>query len=161
MAHSPKLNKMKTILICILFFITGCAHKIDAKVIYVYDGDTIKVLDENNNSIVVRFADIDCPEKNQPYGQVAKYFVSQECLNQPVRLIITGSDKYGRTIATVYYTGINLNQQLLTNGLAWYSVKYSHNPTYEKLFYQAKQNHIGLWSEPHPINPSKWRHSKH
>ena len=37
-----------------------------AKVIGITDGDTIKVLDQNNTQHKIRFAGIDAPERKQP-----------------------------------------------------------------------------------------------
>ena len=39
-----------------------------AKVVGITDGDTIKVLDENNTQHKIRFAGIDAPERKQPWG---------------------------------------------------------------------------------------------
>ncbi len=56
----------------VLFSFFSCSTKttnklkneFTAKVVGVKDGDTIEVLKEDNTTTVVRFADIDCPEKN-------------------------------------------------------------------------------------------------
>ncbi len=39
------------------------------KVTYVYDGDTLTVLDNQYNQHIIRLASIDAPEKDQPYGR--------------------------------------------------------------------------------------------
>lgn len=147
----------------LIFIVTlsACTHNFKAKVVYVFDGDTIEVIDANNQDVIIRLADIDCPEKSQPYGLIAKEFTKIKCLDKDV--IIKSQvkkDRYGRTIATVYCDNININQELLRNGLAWYYTQYAHNYYYKKLSITAQKEHIGLWSDSKPVMPSIWRKHK-
>jgi len=50
-----------------------------------------------------------------------------------------------------------LSKELLKNGLAWHYKYYSKDEELTNLESNAKQMHIGLWSEPNPINPYDWR----
>ena len=63
-----------TILFFILLFTNSFAATLTGKVVRVLDGDTIEVL-VDKEPIRIRLADIDCPEKNQPFGQAAKKYV--------------------------------------------------------------------------------------
>jgi micrococcal nuclease len=45
------------------------------KVIGVKDGDTVEVLDDQNKTTILRLAEVDCPEKKQPYGNAAEIFI--------------------------------------------------------------------------------------
>ncbi|MDR8439507.1 nuclease, partial [Acinetobacter baumannii] len=72
-----------------------------ARVIGVTDGDTITVLDRSNNQIKVRLADIDAPEKSQPFGAKAKQALSDLTFNRNVYIQEKGYDKYHRLIGTV------------------------------------------------------------
>ncbi|MFH3579159.1 thermonuclease family protein, partial [Acinetobacter baumannii] len=63
-----------------------------ARVIGVTDGDTITVLDRSNNQIKVRLADIDAPEKSQPFGAKAKQALSDLTFNRNVYIQEKGYD---------------------------------------------------------------------
>jgi micrococcal nuclease len=130
------------------------------KVIGVKDGDTFEILMENNTPQTIRFAHIDCPEKNQPFGKSAKQFVSDMCYGKYVSLVHNNKfDRNHRLIAEVILEdGTNLNKLLVGNGLAWHYKKYSKDESYAELEKTARQNQIGLWSDPNAIEPDKWRH---
>jgi endonuclease YncB( thermonuclease family) len=60
-------------------------REFSAKVIAVIDGDTIEVL-ENNNQIRIRLAEIDCPESTQDFGQKASLFTSELVSDKQVKV---------------------------------------------------------------------------
>ncbi len=154
-------------LILFSFLIISCAaqsplkDEVHGKVIAVKDGDTIDILYEGQK-LTVRFAHIDCPEKNQPYGQAAKKFVSDKCFGQEVTVVHRNEyDRNKRLIGEVITTtGENLNKSLVQQGLAWHFKKYSTNQEYADLETQARKQKIGLWSEPNPTPPWEWRKKK-
>lgn len=133
------------------------------KVIGVKDGDTFVILVDGKEQ-TVRFAHIDCPEKKQPFGNKAKQFVSDMCFGTYVKLEINEKNKFDRNkrlIAEIILAdGRNLNKELVRNGLAWHFKKYSKSEEYVELENEARNNKIGIWSEPNPIAPWEWRKSK-
>ena len=154
-------------IVAILFF-TILAHNwsfcqtknpktFQAKVVGIKDGDTFKVL-YNNSEITIRLNHIDCPEKNQPYGKNAKWKASDLCFGKMVKIVSNGKkDRYKRLIAEVYFNNININKELVKNGLAWHFKKYSSDVEYAKLERQARKSKVGLWQEKNPIAPWDWR----
>ena len=69
----------------------------------ISDGDTITVLLEGNTQKKLRLAEVDCPESGQPFGKNAKQFTSGQVFGKQISFIETDTDRYGRTIAKVYY----------------------------------------------------------
>jgi endonuclease YncB( thermonuclease family) len=130
------------------------ATKYDAKVVSVIDGDTINVMHNGAKEKVILFG-VDCPENGQDFGDVAKKFTDDRCYKQTVTVESKGQDPHGRTIAVVTLAdGTNLNQELVKQGLAWWSDKFAPNETtLKKLFLAAKAAHTGLWSAPDPVPP--------
>ncbi len=128
------------------------------KVIGVKDGDTVVIL-VSGGSLTVRLADVDCPEKKQPFGNVAKQYVANACYGKFITLEHKGKyDRNKRLIATVILpNGDNLNRLLVSKGLAWHFVKYSKDESYAMLQEQAMQSRVGLWSLPNPVPPWVWR----
>ena len=132
------------------------------RVIGVKDGDTFVLLIDDFQ-LVVRFTHIDCPEKKQPFSNRAKQFVSDKCFGKYVTLIIDDKkiDNYGRILAEVILeNGENLNKELVRNGLAWHFTRYSSDEEYAQLEIEARNNRIGIWSDPSPIAPWDWRRPK-
>jgi micrococcal nuclease len=128
------------------------------KVIAVKDGDTIEVL-LNGKAQRVRFAHIDCPEKNQPYGTKAKVYTSDKCFGKVITLLHFGQyDRNKRLIAEVITpNGDTLNRELVKTGLAWHYKKYSADSTYSILEVRARLAKKGLWAEKEPVAPWGWR----
>ncbi len=131
---------------------------VSGRVIAVKDGDTIDIL-YHGRKLTIRFAHIDCPEKGQPFGQVAKKFVSDHCFNQVVTVLHQNDyDRSKRLIGEVILTdGSNLNQELVKAGLAWHFKKYSLDRQYALLENEARKKRAGLWSQNNALPPWEWR----
>ena len=130
------------------------------KVVAVKDGDTIEVLKEGK-AVRIRLAEIDCPEKAQPFGNKAKQFTSDQCFGKTVKVLPQDIDRYGRTVAKIILPGgRSLNQELIKAGLAWQYTRYSHDEYLKHLEKEARKAKRGLWSDPHAIPPWEWRHAE-
>ena len=131
---------------------------ISGKVIGIQDGDSITLLTDNNIQLKVRLEGIDCPEKKQDFGNVAKQFTSDLVFSQNVTLQKTGQDRYGRTLGYIFLEdGTNLNEELLKAGLAWHFVKYNKSPRLSQLESDARLSRIGLWQLSTAIPPWDFR----
>ena len=85
----------------------------------VADGDTITVLHDGRGE-KVRLYGVDCPEKNQDFGQRAKEFASQNVFGKVVEVEPIDTDRYGRTVGLVYLDNkYSLNEALINSGYAW------------------------------------------
>lgn len=153
-------------LLLILFFIgkgvqaAPSSKSFMATVIGIKDGDTIEVL-KGKEIIVVRLADIDCPEKSQPFGKAAKKFCADICFRKEVRVVSNGkTDRNKRLIATVYVAGKSLNETLVRQGYAWHFKKYSDSKPIADMELEARRKQVGLWADSRPIPPWEWRKSK-
>jgi micrococcal nuclease len=130
------------------------------KVVAIADGDTFTLLGPDKKQERVRLYGIDCPEKNQPFGQVARKRLSALVFGKPVRLESRGRDRYKRVLALVWVNDtVLVNTQLLREGLAWHYDRYDDDPQWEALEQQARSSKVGLWSEPAPVEPWNWRKS--
>jgi micrococcal nuclease len=131
------------------------------KVVGVTDGDTISVM-HNGRGEKIRLHGIDCPEKGQAFGAVAKQFTSALVFGKEVTVAVQDSDKYGRTIGEItLLDGRVLNQELVKAGLAWWYRKYApDNAVLEKLEAEAREAKKNLWSDLNPIPPWDYRRAK-
>jgi endonuclease YncB( thermonuclease family) len=72
--------------------------EVHGNVIAVTDGDTIKVLDDQNTTHSVRLDGIDAPERGQPFSTQAKKALSGLVFAKNVTVTYTSRDRYGRII---------------------------------------------------------------
>lgn len=134
---------------------------IKGKVVSVADGDTFTLLTDGNKQQKIRLHGIDCPEKKQDFGQVAKNFTSNMIFGKTINVKPTDIDRYGRTIAIVLLPDqMSLNELLLKNGLAWHYLQYDKNPNWNNLERSARKNKLGLWQHSAPVAPWNFRRNK-
>lgn len=67
------------------------------------DGDTM-VVPDGNVKTVLRLAEIDAPERTQPYSQVSRRNLIAFCKDKPITFQPVTLDRYGRTVAMVRAT---------------------------------------------------------
>jgi len=125
-------------------------------VVSISDGDTFTML-VNKEQIKIRLHGIDCPEKKQDFGNVAKEFLSSYVFGKVVTVQNMNTDRYGRTIGIVTVDGVNINEKLLEEGLAWHYKTYDKNPEWSRLETDARNNKKGLWVQPNAVSPWDYR----
>ena len=155
-----RLKKNLLSAILLIGIVINAQVDITGKVVAITDGDTFKLLTQDSTLIRVRVANIDCPERKQPFSKRAKQFTSDAIFENQVELKIIKKDRYGRSIANVFYDDKDLSRELLKAGLAWHFVKYSDDETLQPLEDKAKKDKVGLWVDPKAIAPWEWRSSK-
>ena len=69
-------------------------------------------------------------------------------------------DRYGRIVGRVYVDGIDMNRELVAQGLAWVFRGYSNDDVLLKLEAEAKKKGLGLWTDPNPVPPWEWRRGR-
>lgn len=134
----------------------------DARVI---DGDTLEVLPFNGRSERIRLLGIDAPESKQRFGNASRLSLASCLKKGQIRVQYRQKDKYSRLLGKVWAGDTDCNLYQVKQGMAWH-YKYFQNqqPVNDRTFYsnaekQAKQKKLGLWSDPHPVNPYNYRKS--
>ena len=157
-----KINPMKRVIfLFLLTFMTVnsfAAREINCRVVSISDGDTFTCLLPTNKQIRVRLAQVDAPEKKQPYGDRSRQLLSQLIFKKTVKIRSSEYDRYGRVVGQVFDSkGKNINLTMVQNGLAWAYREYMHDNQYLQAETQARQKRLGLWQGQNPIYPSNWR----
>jgi len=132
------------------------------KLVGVTDGDTIKTV-YNGTQEVIELYGIDAPEKDQPYSKQSQQMLKALLMGRNLKVKGANTDRYGRTIAIVLADGIDINETMVANGLAWVYPQYCREDfcaVWEKLQATAKKNKQGLWAEKEPMPPWVWRTKK-
>lgn len=126
------------------------------KVVNVTDGDSITVL-RDRQQVKVRLVDIDAPEKGQPFGNRSKRALEALVKGQEVLVVERGQDKYHRTLGRIYRGDVDVNAELVREGMVWVYRQYGNDPTLNAIEAAAKEQKRGLWRDREPVPPWEWR----
>jgi micrococcal nuclease len=123
------------------------------KVVSIADGDTLTIL-VVEKTIKVRLAEIDTPDRGQPYGQRAKKYLGQLTFGKEARVVEVDQDRYGRLVGRVYVEGLDINAEMVRLGV---SEVCERPPGLYRLEREARQQRRGLWASDGNIPPWQWR----
>lgn len=123
-----------------------------------HDGDTCRIV-VNNKTLKIRFAGIDTPELSQKYGKEARDFTESKLKNKKVDLECEGSS-FDRQTCTIFMEGRNINREIVLNGWAFDSTKYSKG-LYAQDVIDAKSKQLGIWKDQGLVSPYCFRHKTH
>ncbi|MBK1613265.1 nuclease [Rubrivivax gelatinosus] len=131
-------------------------------VVAVADGDTLTARCSGTpNTLHVRLAEIDAPEKRQAFGAQSRRQLVALCLRRQAELRplpgAAGHDRYGRVVAHVRCGGVDAQAAQLRAGLAWVMEGYASDLNLPALQWQARRERAGLWADARPVAPWVWR----
>lgn len=132
-------------------------------VVAIADGDTLTARCGEpgaHEQVKVRLAEIDAPEKAQPFGERSRQRLAELCFQQMATIRPTTRDRYGRTVARVECQGQDANLEQVRAGLAWAYMKYLTDPEVKVQEAAAHAAGVGLWAGRDRIAPWEWRRSK-
>lgn len=131
-----------------------------AKVVTVEEGDRLRI-HHDGRSQTIYLRDVDCPELKQPYGKQAKHATAAYVGNREVVIRSLTRNRQGRVSAEVLLQdGRNVGHELLKEGLAWWKRTDSTDRDLERVETLARAERKGLWSDPNPVPPWKWKVAK-
>lgn len=125
---------------------------------WVMDGDTLQVL-VRGRAMDVRLAEVDAPERAQPYGWEAALALIDLVRNRAVRVAPYDVDRYGRVVAHVYVGERDIGRELVQHGAAWFYSRYASSADLFAVERQARAERRGLWAlaKEERIEPWEWR----
>ena len=163
------MKKFLTLLFVLLnFVVCGVSAEtiLDGRVVEVADGDTLTVLDAQKKQHKIRLLGIDAPEKAQPFGQKSKESLSALAFQKQVQVRSSKQDRYGRTVGQVFVGNMDVCLEQVKLGMAWHYKTYQREQSpedrvlYDRAESQAREQRVGLWQDPSPVEPSVFRHQK-
>lgn len=130
-----------------------------ATVVGVSDGDTITVLDAINQQHKIRLAEIDAPERGQPWGDRSRKALSGLVFGKMVSVQQTDTDRYGRIVARVFGDGQDVNRAMVKDGHAWAYRQYLTDEALLATEARARSERSGVWSmsDAQTVPPWEWR----
>jgi endonuclease YncB( thermonuclease family) len=154
------MKALRALLAVVLLAVNSAAWAdFSGPVIAILDGDTVDVL-VDSRPVRIRLAQIDAPEKKQAFGTRSRQALAGMIFRQVVTVAESGTDRYGRTIGTIFVAGVNVNAAMVNQGMAWAYRQYVTDRSIIQLEAQARAAHRGLWADPAPVEPWLFRRNK-
>ena len=116
-----------------------------------------RTADGTAQTLKVRLAEIDAPEKAQPFGARSKAHLASLCFGRTAQLRAQTLDRYGRTVARVWCDGVDANAEQVRVGLAWAYERYLKDERLRVAQEAAREAQRGLWADAEPVAPWEWR----
>jgi micrococcal nuclease len=131
-------------------------------------GERAVVTRKDGTDINCRIDTIDAPETakpkygkaGQPYAEEARRTLQQMVENKEVTIRVTKpaeQGKYGRALCQIEVEGRNVDKEMLKAGAAWLYRRYNKDLELIELENAARSGKRGLWADPNPVNPERFR----
>ncbi|EHL99403.1 nuclease-like protein [Acetobacteraceae bacterium AT-5844] len=140
--------------------IPAWAEELRGRVVAIADGDTLTLLTAERRQMRIRLHGIDAPERRQPFGTRAREALSELAFRKEVRVVVMDVDRYGRTVGRIYAGSVDVNAEMVRQGMAWVYTRYNRDPELPRLEAEAKAARRGLWRDAKPVPPWEWRRNR-
>lgn len=137
------------------------------KVVSVGDGDTLRVRNQQGQTVTIRLACVDAPElKQNPWGQQSKVRLQQLLpVGQSVQIRQIERDKYKRLVAEIFVNNRSVNLAMVQEGQAVVYRQYLQgcNSTKDQFLQaevSAKSKKLAFWNQSQPVMPWDFRRGK-
>ena len=129
------------------------------KVVKITDGDTLTILTGEKEQVKIRLAEIDTPERGQPYGKKAQEALSELVWPKNVAVRVVDIDRYGRTVGRIYVGETDVSAEMVRRGAAWVYRSTQRTRACMNLRPRLRTAERGIWglSESQQMPPWEWR----
>ena len=101
-------------------------------------------------------AEIDTPEKEQPFGQRSKESLADLCFRVMATIKPQTIDRYGRTVALVECRGKDANLEQVGAGMALAYTKYQTDHAVFRAELNVRRERVRLWRDAEPVERIQW-----
>ncbi|MBN8541827.1 MAG: thermonuclease family protein [Deltaproteobacteria bacterium] len=124
---------------------------LDVTFVRCHDADTCHFKKNNGETLKVRFAGVDAPEKKKPYSKEATQYIVSKLTDQKVTLRCVGQS-FDRRVCSVFIGQLDVAEDLVRAGFAWDAPKHSKG-RYRSLEDEARLAKRGLWAQVNVQSP--------
>lgn len=127
-------------------------------IVAITDGDSLKARCDEGAPVEMRLAEIDSPERGQPFYKQAKQSLSEMCHGKQASIRQTAYDKrYDRPVVRVQCDDLDANAEQIRRGMAWVFDRYVTDHALYEFQAEARAAKRGIWSDESPTPPWEWR----
>jgi len=132
------------------------ANSFVGKVIEINDGDEITIFNMNR-PVRIRLIGMDAPERNQPFGDIARQHLSDLVYGKQVLVEYSGIGEHSSLIGRVLLNDLDISAQMIRDGAAWFDSRATLSDSQRDIYFQSEQaarkEHRGLWQSEGAIAP--------
>jgi endonuclease YncB( thermonuclease family) len=92
------------------------ADSIGGRVVGITDGDTFTLLTPDLRKVKVRVAEIDAPERGQPYATRSRQQLAILIFQQEVSVDVQVVDRYGRAVGRPMVGNVDVTVEMIRSG---------------------------------------------
>lgn len=133
-------------------------QSIEGRVVGITDGDTFTLLTPELREVKIRVAEIDAPERGQPFATRSRQQLAKLIFQQQVTVDVQVVDRYGRPVGRPMVGDMDVAVEMIRSGAAWVYRTYSDDEELYELERTAKAERRGLWGLPEFERVSPWEH---
>ena len=156
--HRTCRNVCSSVAALLLLFAASitAAQTIEGRVIGITDGDTFTLLTPDLRQVKVRVAEIDAPERGQPYAARSRQQLADLIFQKEVTVTVQVVDRYNRPVGRPLVGDMDVTVEMIRTGAAWVYRSYSDDAELYELERAAKAERRGLWGLPEFERVSPW-----
>src|SRR5688500_5774539 len=129
-----------------------------ATVTHVADGDSFHARDTRGRKLEIRILGIDAPERNQPFADASRRALIKLIRGKEVEIHVAEPERHGRLVSRVMQGGVDVGHAQSKSGMAWVDPWAQTMPAgYRDAERAARDARAGLWRDPKPREPWKYR----
>jgi endonuclease YncB( thermonuclease family) len=113
----------------------------------VVDGDTLAVKTAEGKGIRVRVAEINTPEKGEPFSKRARQALNDMVWGEDLAIRLYDIDSYGRIVGHVFVGDTDAGRELVRTGLAVVYCRYATDEALKTLEQKAREQKLAIWSQ--------------
>jgi len=134
------------------------------RVLWCYDGDTVKIQTEHGTNRILRLSGIDAPEKGQVGYRSARQALWKIIEAAPCLITAVKEDRYKRTVSDIVRAADfseSISEEMIRAGLAWWYRQFAPREWRLKAAErEARQQGRGIWAHRGNVPPWAWRRGK-
>jgi len=134
------------------------AETLEGKVVSVQDGDSLTIAGADAKRRRVRLAEIDAPERRQPFGNESRKSLAAICLHKPATVEVVATDVHKRAVGKARCADVDASAEQVRRGMAWVTARNTlPNSPLPEMEANARLRGLGLWAGDKPEPPWEWR----
>lgn len=147
------LLRIAVLVVLVTASVAAHADTVSVQCAGITSGDTILIQQGERVDKIVLLG-IDSPEPGQPHFEEALRACSFLAFGKTLRIEFAGKDDQGNTMAAAFCGEVNIGNEMVRQGLAWWRREYAMDSVMlQALETQARASKIGIWSETKPVAP--------
>lgn len=156
-------QRFVALMLSLLCSAVASAQNLSGRIINIADGDTLILLDAQQQQHRISLAGIDAPALNQAFGQQARSTLSAVALNQLATANCQQIERFPHPTCILTIGGKDIGLAQIQSGLAWWyrqnaiALSVQTQTEYRQAEFDAKVHRRGLWNSKNPTPPWDWR----